>query len=121
MSIGSLPARLLTPADVADRLATDEATVLKLVRSRSLKSITLPGGEVRILPTSLDAYLSGAAAAEASPYMTHEEAAVYCRRSQQTLYNRATEIRRVKGPGGLNLYRKEDLDAWLAGKRKAAD
>jgi excisionase family DNA binding protein len=120
MSTGSLPARLLTPADVADRLATDEATVLKLVRSRTLKSVTLPGGETRILPTSLDAYLSGATAAEASPYMTHEEAAAYCRRSPQTLYNRADEIRRAKGPGGLNLYRREDLDAWLAGKRKNA-
>jgi excisionase family DNA binding protein len=121
MSTGSLPARLLTPADVADRLATDEATVLKLAKSRTLKSVTLPGGEVRIIPASLDAYLSGVSAAEASPYMTHEEAAAYCRRSPQTLYNRANEIRRAKGPGGLNLYRKEDLDAWLAGKRKGAN
>jgi excisionase family DNA binding protein len=119
MSIGSLPARLLTPADVADRLVTDEATVLKLVRARTLKGITLPGGEVRITPASFDAYLSGETPSEASPYLTHEEAAAYCRRSPQTLYNRANEIRRVKGPGGLNLYRREDLDAWLAGKRKA--
>jgi hypothetical protein len=120
MSNGSLPARLLTPADVADRLVTDEATVMKLVRSRALKAVTLPGGEARIIPSSLDDYLSGAAAPNASPYLTHDEAAAYCRRSPQTLYNRAGEIRRVKGPGGLNLYRKEDLDAWLAGKRKAA-
>jgi hypothetical protein len=121
MSIGSLPARLLTPADVADRLATDEATVLKLVRSRTLKNVILPGGEVRILPASLADYLSGASAAKASPYMTHEEAAAYCRRSPQTLYNHAHEIRRFKGPGGINLYLKEDLDTWLAGKRKVAD
>src|SRR4051812_32027687 len=120
MSIGSQPARLLTPADVADRLVTDEATVLKLVRSRTLKSVTLPGSEVRILPDSLDAYLSGTAAAEASPYLNPAEAAAYCRGSEQTLYNRANEIRRVKGPGGLTLYRREDLDAWLAGRRKAA-
>src|SRR5690349_11156912 len=120
MSIGSLPARLLTPADVADRLVTDEAIVLKLVRNRTLKAVPLPGGEVRILPDSLDKFLSGATARADSPYYTHSEAAAYCRRSPQTLYNRANEIRRVKGPGGLNLYRKEDLDAWLAGKKKAA-
>lgn len=119
MSIASPPARLLTPSDVADRLVTDEATVLKLIRSQTLKGVALPGGEMRILPTSLDAYLSGATPSHASPYLTHEEAAAYCRRSPQTLYNRAHEIRRAKGPGGLNLYRREDLDAWLAGKRKA--
>src|SRR3954470_9184200 len=108
--------RLLTPDEVAACLVTDEATVLKLVRSRNLKSVALPGGEIRILPASLDAYLSGSTADKTSPYLTHDEAAAYCRRSPQTLYNRAHEIRRVKGPGGLNLYRREDLDAWLAGK-----
>lgn len=113
--------RLLTPADVADRLACDVPTVLKLVKSQTLKAVTLPGGDVRVLPASLDSFLDGGDAAKQSPYLTHTEAAAYCRRSPQTLYNRAHEIRRAKGPGGLNLYRKEDLDAWLAGKRKNAN
>ena len=124
MSIGSLPVRLLLPSVMLPTASlTDEAaTVLKLVRSRCIKGITLPGGEVRILPTSLDAYLSGPAPSEASPLPDAQRSLPITaggRRQTLALYEPRAEIRRVKARGGLNLYRREDLDAWLAGMRKA--
>jgi excisionase family DNA binding protein len=53
----------------------------------------------------------------ASPYLTVDEAAAYCRVAVQTIYNRRKEIERVPGVRRL-LFKKETLDKWLATRRK---
>lgn len=49
-----------------------------------------------------------------TPYLTTEEAAAYIRRSVQYLYNHRREIPRVR----RGIYRKADLDTWLASRRR---
>lgn len=52
-----------------------------------------------------------------SPYFTVEEAAGYCRLAIGTIYNHRREIQRMPGTGKL-LFRREDLDSWLASRRR---
>lgn len=53
-----------------------------------------------------------------SPYLNVDEAAAYCRRAPQTLYNHHSlgNVRSVTQSRPI-LFRREDLDAWL-GRRK---
>jgi excisionase family DNA binding protein len=53
-----------------------------------------------------------------SPYLTVEEAAAYCRRSRKTVLNHHSmgSVRSVPGTRPP-LFRKEDLDGWLSGRR----
>lgn len=48
-----------------------------------------------------------------SPYLTVEEAAVYCKVAVQTIYNHRRHIERQPGTGKL-LFKRESLDKWLA-------
>ena len=50
-----------------------------------------------------------------SPYLTLDEAAAYVRLAVQTLRNHRREIRAVRARPLL--FRREDLDAWLAAPR----
>jgi predicted DNA-binding transcriptional regulator AlpA len=52
-----------------------------------------------------------------TPYLTHEEAAAYCRVSRWTLYHHRKHIPTQPGIG-RNVYRREDLDAWMATRPK---
>jgi hypothetical protein len=51
-----------------------------------------------------------------SPYLNSRQAADYCNISVKTLYNRRREIRSMPGVGKL-LFRREELDRWLATRR----
>jgi hypothetical protein len=53
----------------------------------------------------------------ASPYLTVEQAALYCRCAVQTIYNRRGEIDRAPGTRKL-LFTREALDKWLSRKHK---
>jgi predicted DNA-binding transcriptional regulator AlpA len=60
---------------------------------------------------------------ERPPYLTHREAAAYCRMSTSTLF---VHIKRCDGPrririGGRVFYRPKDLDAWIDGHEETAD
>ena len=61
--------------------------------------------------------LMAAVQVRATPYLTVDEAAAYCRVAVQTIYNRRKEIDRVPGVRRL-LFTKETLDTWLATRRK---
>ena len=52
-----------------------------------------------------------------SPYMILPEAAAYTRYAEKSLLNaRARKELPALGRGGKLLFRREDLDAWLAGR-----
>lgn len=54
-----------------------------------------------------------------SPYLTLKEAAEYVRLAPQTLYNRRKELPdRLPGAGRKLIFRRSDLDEWLAKKRR---
>ena len=52
-----------------------------------------------------------------TPYLTLTEAAQYVRLAPQTLYNHRREIVAVRSRPLL--FRREDLDAWLAAPRRS--
>lgn len=87
---------VLTPAEVADRLACDEPTVLKLVKDRALKAVPLPGGEFRITPAAFEAFLSGDRP-RPSPYLDAQQAADFLGVARQTLYNNRRHIPSLPG------------------------
>ena len=88
--------RLLTPADVADTLATDEGKVRRLIKDGALPAIVLPGGEFRVSPQSLETYLSGAESNKSMGLKT-PEAAAYLGIAVQTLYNNRASIPSMPG------------------------
>lgn len=88
---------LLTPAEVAARLACDEPTVRRLVRDHALPAVPLPGGDYRVRPEALDAFVAGAEAAGRSPWLTAREAAAFLGISVRTLYNNRRHIPALPG------------------------
>jgi hypothetical protein len=54
-----------------------------------------------------------------SPYLNVDEAAGYCRRSRKTILNHHS-LGNIKSMPGTRppLFRREELDAWLAARRK---
>lgn len=64
---------------------------------------------------------TGAAAEVASPYLTIEEAAAYCRLSVQTLYTtrcRTGQPASVAPAVGKLLFTRQSLDQWLSSRGK---
>lgn len=56
----------------------------------------------------------------ASPYLTVDEAAAYCRCASATIYNSRAATGRPESIGsGRLLFTREGLDKWLANKGKA--
>lgn len=51
-----------------------------------------------------------------SPYLTAEEAAVYCKVALQTIYNNRRHIQKQPGISKL-LFTRETLDAWLTQRK----
>jgi len=102
--------RLFSPEYVAERLVTDTTTVLKMVRNGTLKAVTLPGGVCRILPGSLDALMSGAATAKASPWLNADQAASYLGVSKRTLYNNRKHIPSLPGFSRPLMFDPEQLN-----------
>lgn len=55
-----------------------------------------------------------------SPYLTADEAAAYCRHKKKTILNHLGEGNIRKMPGTRPpLFRREELDDWLEGRRKS--
>lgn len=59
------------------------------------------------------------AAATESPYLTYEEAALYCRCERTTIY-RAVRAGRLKasGPGTAVRFRRDELDRWMDSRNR---
>jgi excisionase family DNA binding protein len=55
----------------------------------------------------------------ASPYLTYDEAANYCRVERTTLYRakRAGRLR-ASGPGSAVRFHRDDLDAWMRSRNR---
>jgi excisionase family DNA binding protein len=81
-------------------------------------SITLPPAALEaIAQRAAEILASQQQAPAASPWLTTDEAADYLRAARQRVFDLTSQRRlKVQKDGSRNLYRREDLDAYLRGE-----